>query len=71
MGTIKYRVGESFVDLKEDEVSEMLEKEEKNIEDVIVDINKKMEDIKQTLAKLKVELYGKFGRTAINLEEDI
>ena len=53
-----------------DEVNEMLEKEEADIDAVISDIHKKIEEIKATLAQLKVELYGKFGTTAINLEED-
>ena len=67
---MKYRIGESYVDLDEDAANEMLEKEEASIDAVIADVHKKIEDIKATLSQLKVELYGKFGHGAINLEED-
>ena len=66
----KYRIGECYIDMNEEDATALLEKAENDINDVIADVTKKIEDIKATLAKLKVELYGKFGRNAINLEED-
>lgn len=66
---IRYLIGESYMDLTKDEVDQFLEKEEKKITENVDDINRKMAEIKKTMAELKVKLYGKFGNS-INLEEE-
>lgn len=68
-GALKIAVGESFFDAELDVVIEKLEEEEGTVQAAMDAMDKKICDIKGSLDELKAILYGKFGRSAINLDD--
>lgn len=68
-GALKISVGESYFDADLDTVIEKLEEEEGTVQAQMDDMDKKICDIKASLEELKATLYGKFGRSAINLDD--
>ena len=63
------RVGECFFDVTPDEAVEQLEKRESEAQQKVDDLQKKVTERREQLDTLKHELYDKFGRGAINLDE--
>lgn len=68
-GALKISVGESYFDASLEAVIEKLEEEEGNVQAKMDEMDKKICDIKASLDELKAALYGKFGRSAINLDD--
>ncbi len=66
-GSASIIVGESFVEVDEDTASEFLNVKIKNLEDKLENYKKEKAEIEAEQAKLKKELYSKFG-DSINLE---
>ncbi|CAD5117898.1 DgyrCDS6643 [Dimorphilus gyrociliatus] len=66
---IPYQVGEVFVVGDKDESERVIEKEKENIEKVVSNLKKKIEEYQGLMSKLKVDLYARFGNS-INLESD-
>eukprot|EP01114_Cavostelium_apophysatum_P008249 TRINITY_DN2060_c0_g1_i1.p1 TRINITY_DN2060_c0_g1~~TRINITY_DN2060_c0_g1_i1.p1 ORF type:complete len:130 (+),score=35.67 TRINITY_DN2060_c0_g1_i1:117-506(+) len=66
---VKYRLGEIFVEVKRDEATSLLEKEEAKLNEEIDYYKKEIENVRKLLGDLKVKLYAKFGNS-INLEEE-
>eukprot|EP01027_Heterolobosea_sp_BB2_P014063 GEZU01020235.1.p4 GENE.GEZU01020235.1~~GEZU01020235.1.p4 ORF type:complete len:134 (+),score=65.73 GEZU01020235.1:1433-1834(+) len=64
----KFSLGEVFVDVEQDEADEMLNKLKEQYQNEAELLEREYAYIQQTMAKLKVELYAKFGKS-INLEE--
>eukprot|EP01105_Mastigella_eilhardi_P007042 TRINITY_DN18510_c0_g1_i1.p2 TRINITY_DN18510_c0_g1~~TRINITY_DN18510_c0_g1_i1.p2 ORF type:complete len:134 (-),score=67.70 TRINITY_DN18510_c0_g1_i1:72-473(-) len=67
---VMYHMGEAFVEVDTTTAQEMLEKEEARFTVDAEQIAQETAKIKATLTELKASLYAKFGRAAINLEED-
>ena len=68
-GALKLSVGEAYMDATLDDVMAKLEERETAIQSEIDEMDKKATEYKASLDELKVALYGKFGRAAINLDE--
>ncbi|KAJ3089204.1 hypothetical protein HK102_006961 [Quaeritorhiza haematococci] len=62
-----YRIGDTFVSLPLSSCQSRLEKDQTEISSQLDTIKSEMEGINAQMAKLKVILYGKFGKS-INLE---
>ena len=63
------RIGECFFDVTPDEAVEQLEKRESEAQAKVDELQKKVTERREQLETLKHELYDKFGRGAINLDE--
>jgi len=68
-GAIKLRVGEAFFDLETDEATEALDKREEECQKKIAACEEKLANLRAEMAALKSELYGKFGKAQINLDD--
>uniref|UniRef100_A0A6B2LRB2 Prefoldin subunit 4 n=1 Tax=Arcella intermedia TaxID=1963864 RepID=A0A6B2LRB2_9EUKA len=66
---VKYRIGEIYVSVPQSEAEEMIGKEAEKVEQQTQLISKEIDALKKIMAELKVQLYGRFGKS-INLEED-
>ncbi|GME88572.1 unnamed protein product [[Candida] boidinii] len=64
---INYKIGETFVKLKQTEVLKRLEKDNSKIDNNVETLESEITTIDNKLSLLKTQLYAKFG-TAINLE---
>ncbi|KAG7741707.1 hypothetical protein KL923_000962 [Ogataea haglerorum] len=64
---LNYKIGDSFVLMKQSEIVERLEKDQELLDSKIRELESQIEDIDQELNNLKMLLYAKFGN-AINLE---
>lgn len=64
-----YKIGESFMHLPHSECLERIEKEKETTINELEALKKQMDEITDKMSKLKVLLYGKFGKS-INLEHD-
>ncbi|GME69980.1 unnamed protein product [[Candida] boidinii] len=64
---INYKIGETFVKLKQTEVLKRLEKDNSEIDNNVETLESEITSIDNKLSLLKTQLYAKFG-TAINLE---
>eukprot|EP01080_Neovahlkampfia_damariscottae_P011308 gene11308-4119_t len=64
---IKLSVGDSFINIQQDEVEEILEERKSKITKEVQAKKKNIEEIKKKMKSLKAELYAKFG-TNINLD---
>jgi chaperonin cofactor prefoldin len=62
-------IGESFVDVNEDDARGFVEKQQKKVEDSKKALIDKYEKNRKRLDDLKIILYAKFEKN-INLEED-
>ncbi|KAH3666139.1 hypothetical protein OGAPHI_004328 [Ogataea philodendri] len=65
---LSYKIGDSFVLLKQSEIMERLEKDQELLDSKISESESQIDTIDQELASLKKQLYAKFGN-AINLEK--
>lgn len=68
-GGLMLRVGECFFDMTPDAAVEELEKRESATQATVDDLQKKIGERRAHLDTLKHELYDKFGRSAINLDD--
>lgn len=64
---VPYKIGDCFLHLPLEQVQELLEKSTEKIDEEIAEIEKRIDENRQVLDGLKVELYAKFGK-AINLD---
>ncbi|KAG7877938.1 hypothetical protein KL905_001204 [Ogataea polymorpha] len=64
---LNYKIGDSFVLMKQSEIVERLENDQELLDSKIGELESQIEDIDQELNNLKKLLYAKFGN-AINLE---
>merc|ERR1712225_168926 len=64
---IPYKIGDSFISLPLSEVQEMLEASTSKIDEGVSDLEGKLSTTREEMDQLKVELYGRFGKS-INLE---
>ncbi|AET40770.1 tubulin-binding prefolding complex subunit GIM3 Ecym_6396 [Eremothecium cymbalariae DBVPG len=64
---VQYKIGESFVFLKQSEVVEQLERDVQTVDSRILELEEQDEALEQRMATLKRVLYAKFG-DSINLE---
>ena len=62
-----YKIGDSFISLPLPEVQELLEASTTQIEESVSLLEEKLSTVREEMSQLKVELYGRFGRS-INLE---
>ena len=62
-----YKIGDSFISLPLSEVQELLETSTTKIEENVSVLEEKLSTVQEEMSQLKVELYGRFGRS-INLE---
>lgn len=62
-------IGESFINVNEDDAKEYVEKQQKKYVDQKTELIDKYEKNKKRLDELKIILYTKFGKS-IHLEED-
>jgi chaperonin cofactor prefoldin len=62
-------IGESFINVDEDDAKEYVEKQQKKYADMKAELIDKYEKNKKRLDELKIILYTKFGKS-IHLEED-
>jgi len=62
-------IGESFINVNEDDAKEYVEKQQKKYVDQKAELIDKYEKNKKRLDDLKIILYTKFGKS-IHLEED-
>jgi hypothetical protein len=62
-------IGESFIDVNEDEAKEYVAKQQKKYEETRKGLIDKYEKNKKRVDELKIILYAKFGK-GIHLEED-
>jgi prefoldin subunit 4 len=65
----RYKVGEVFLQMNQEEIEEHLERAKTKIKDEIQSCEEQLTEIQGVLAALKAKLYGKFG-DSINLEAD-
>jgi hypothetical protein len=56
--------------IEKDEAMTLLEQDEKNLTEQIKKHGEELKSIKETLGGLKQKLYGKFGTSVINLEDE-
>ena len=66
-GGLLLRVGECFFEVTPDEAVAELEKREADTQKQVDELQKQIDSRRAQLDELKHELYGKFGRDAINL----
>ncbi|KAH7412706.1 Prefoldin subunit-domain-containing protein [Cadophora sp. MPI-SDFR-AT-0126] len=64
---IPYKIGDSFISLPLPEVQEMLEASTSKIDESVSALEEKLNTTREEMDQLKVELYGRFGKS-INLE---
>lgn len=64
---IQYKIGDVFVFLKVAKAVEVIEKENEQLDDRISKLSDQIEEIDESLAQYKKDLYSKFGKN-INLE---
>lgn len=69
-GAVKLQVGESYFDLAADDVVDVLGRRETELQTQVDAAGARLAEIKAEMAQLKSQLYAKFGRNAINLDED-
>jgi prefoldin subunit 4 len=62
------KLGECYVLLPKEEAEETLERKIGECEEKLSGIEEQVGELKDTMAELKVELYGRFGKS-INLDE--
>ena len=62
------KMGECYVLLQKEEAEEMLERKIEECEEKLGGIDEQVGELKDTMTELKVELYGRFGKS-INLDE--
>lgn len=62
------KMGECYVLLQKEEAEETLERKIEECEEQLGGIEEQVTELKDTMAGLKVELYGRFGKS-INLDE--
>jgi chaperonin cofactor prefoldin len=62
-------IGETYADLSKESADERLEALKEKLQEQISSIENEQNEIKISMATLKVKLYGKF-KNSINLEED-
>lgn len=67
---IQFLIGEVFIINNLEKTQELLADRKGKKSDEIASIETQMASIKETMDKLKKELYGKFGQKNINLEND-
>jgi prefoldin subunit 4 len=65
---VRFLVGEVYMGLNSTDAEQMLEQNKTKVQGAMDKLSARIEDIKKTLAELKVKLYHKFGSN-INLEE--
>ena len=65
----RLKVGEVFMVLPQDDVVASIESQIEALEKKQTDINSKLDSILSNLAVYKRELYGKFGRDNISLDD--
>ncbi len=66
---VPFKIGDSFIEYNSDSVQQKIEAEKEKLQAEIKELLKREEDVNKEMAKLKVELYGKFGNN-INLEPE-
>jgi prefoldin subunit 4 len=66
---LRYKVGEVFLQMSQEEIEEQLEREKTKIKEEIQNCEEQFTEIQGVLTSLKAKLYGKFG-DSINLEAD-
>ena len=66
---IRYKVGEVFIQMSQEETEEFLEQAKTKTKDEIESLEQQITEIQGVLSGLKAKLYGKFGDN-INLETD-
>ena len=64
----RYAFGECYFECNKDQADELLEKQKDAVAKEMSGIDEELASIRDTLAKLKKQLYAKFGSN-INLEE--
>lgn len=69
MKLLRYKVGEVFVQMGQEDIEEHLEKARTKMKDEITSCEEQFLEIQEVLKSLKAKLYGKFGNS-INLEAD-
>jgi|EP01046_Picozoa_sp_COSAG06_P041233 prefoldin subunit 4 len=62
------KMGECYVLLPKEDAEETLERKIEECEEQLGAMDEKVAELKETMAGLKVELYGRFGKS-INLDE--
>lgn len=62
-----YKVGDSFVHIPLSDAQKLLERDQAALDKELDELRVRMEECDNTMKKLKVVLYGKFGK-AINLD---
>ena len=68
LGSVSAWVGETFFSMGDDAI-DFLSAREAKAEEKIAALEEKANGIKKEMDTLKAELYGKFGRQAINLDD--
>ncbi|CAI2164341.1 9659_t:CDS:2 [Funneliformis geosporum] len=66
---IKYKIGESFINIPAEQAIERIEKDKEILIQDLEQLKHNMDDMTDQMRQLKAHLYGKFGK-AINLEKD-
>ncbi|CAG8508711.1 4275_t:CDS:2 [Funneliformis caledonium] len=66
---VKYKIGESFINLPVEQAIERIEKDQEILTQELEQLQHNMDDMNGQMRQLKAHLYGKFGK-AINLEKD-
>ncbi|KDN49245.1 putative GIM3-Gim complex component [Tilletiaria anomala UBC 951] len=66
---VLYKIGSTFVHVPQAQALEMLERDNKKVEEEIEQLGSAADSCNEEMKKLKVELYAKFGNN-INLERD-
>eukprot|EP00923_Selenidium_pygospionis_P056460 GHVN01098517.1.p3 GENE.GHVN01098517.1~~GHVN01098517.1.p3 ORF type:complete len:124 (+),score=26.97 GHVN01098517.1:740-1111(+) len=61
------KLGECFVNLTDEEISQRLEKDRAEKKEVLEKLHKQQEEVSEEMGRLKVKLYATFGNS-INLE---
>ncbi|KAJ3098982.1 hypothetical protein HDU97_003547 [Phlyctochytrium planicorne] len=65
---VKYRIGDTFIDIPYSESQERLEKDKESLGEDIKEIESRMATLKKGMDGLKKVLYARFGKS-INLEK--
>lgn len=66
---LRYKFGEVFIQMNQEETEEHLEEEKTKIKNEIKSCEEQLTEVLGVLTSLKAKLYGKFG-DSINLEAD-
>jgi prefoldin subunit 4 len=64
---VPYRIGDAFMNLPLEDAQTMLTAASARIDTEVEALEKRLEDVREEMGKLKVALYARFGRS-INLE---